>query len=472
MKTLLITFLFTATLVVAEIPSLINYQGRLTDSNGAPVTGSRTFALDIYDALTDGTLLYSEDIGAVTLDDNGIYSFQFGSAGSSQSTSSETIALTDGNLSIFTTILARTPTGPVTISDGTYSWSSGGGGSNSPDDFLGTYDAETQTVRALYLSGAPAADQTITASYDYQIAGIMPTLSGGLQHWLQLTMNGAAQSPRERILTVPFASVAHRALGADTADNIAGFNLEGIRSMVYDLYERTGTVAGRNYGNAYTIGNADFRPSDWTSSISTPVYDIAWTGGGPRNVSFQIVTNATNAFINSLSVPPTFQYSSQTRPWWVQVNYSNGTQLEIAANQLPVDPDASARRLWQNPTPDLLVRSMVVETRNSATTFDMSFESVTQTVPGKTLNWNFSLPDRFEQRLRLRTGWSGNWDWELYQTTEDGEQLVFQSSQFDDGIVDAHFERINGSNFSLRVVQDDQRSEKTLSFGSLHFYQE
>jgi hypothetical protein len=71
---------FTAS---AQVPSLINYQGRLTDSNGAPVTGNKNIAISIYDAATGGNLLYEETIGAVTLDANGVYSFQFGSAGSS-----------------------------------------------------------------------------------------------------------------------------------------------------------------------------------------------------------------------------------------------------------------------------------------------------------------------------------------------------------------------------------------------------
>jgi len=101
-----------------------------------------------------------------------------------------------------------------------------------------------------------------------------------------------------------------------------------------------------------------------------------------------------------------------------------------------------------------------------------SFEFVTQTISGKSLNWNFSLPDRFKQRLRLRTSWSGNWDWKLYQTTDAGDHLVFESSEFEQGPIDKQFERISGSDFSLRVVEGEQRTDKTLSFGALHFYQE
>jgi hypothetical protein len=109
----------------AQVPSLINYQGRLTDSNGAPVTGSKNFAISIYDAATGGNLLYEETIGAVTLDANGVYSFQFGSAGSSNTQVTETIGTTDGTTLTYSKALSNTPVvnNSVTVTDGTNSWS-------------------------------------------------------------------------------------------------------------------------------------------------------------------------------------------------------------------------------------------------------------------------------------------------------------------------------------------------------------
>jgi hypothetical protein len=109
----------------AQVPSLINYQGRLTDSNGAPVTGSKNFAISIYDAATGGNLLYEETIGAVTLDANGVYSFQFGSAGSSNTQVTETIGTTAGSTLTYTKTLTNTPVvnNSITVTDGTNSWS-------------------------------------------------------------------------------------------------------------------------------------------------------------------------------------------------------------------------------------------------------------------------------------------------------------------------------------------------------------
>ena len=59
------------------VPSLINYQGRLTDPNGDALTGNKVMSVSIYDAATEGTSLYTEEVGSISLDNNGIYSFSF-----------------------------------------------------------------------------------------------------------------------------------------------------------------------------------------------------------------------------------------------------------------------------------------------------------------------------------------------------------------------------------------------------------
>lgn len=122
MKSLLTAIgLFSVAILQAEVPSLINYQGLLTDINGNVVSGSKTVSISIHDAATDGAQLYTENIGSVAVQ-NGIYSFQFGS-------------------------------GPTFSS----------------------------------------------------------TLAAGAQHWLQVTLDGVAQSPRERLVSVPFAMKAAQA---------------------------------------------------------------------------------------------------------------------------------------------------------------------------------------------------------------------------------------------------------------------
>jgi formylglycine-generating enzyme required for sulfatase activity len=70
----------TALPLAAQVPSLINYQGRLTDGSGSPATGNRTMAVSVYDAANGGNLTYSESLGTVSVA-NGTYNFQFGASG-------------------------------------------------------------------------------------------------------------------------------------------------------------------------------------------------------------------------------------------------------------------------------------------------------------------------------------------------------------------------------------------------------
>ncbi len=76
----LAAFFVTALPLAAQVPSLINYQGRLTDGSGSPVSGNRTMAVRLYDAATGGNMTYEETIGTVGVA-NGTYSFQFGASG-------------------------------------------------------------------------------------------------------------------------------------------------------------------------------------------------------------------------------------------------------------------------------------------------------------------------------------------------------------------------------------------------------
>jgi len=75
--------LFIGTLVLfnqlawAAAPNGINYQGRLLDTNGVPVTSTLDFEVKIYSASTGGTLLFSETHSGQSVND-GVYSFTIG----------------------------------------------------------------------------------------------------------------------------------------------------------------------------------------------------------------------------------------------------------------------------------------------------------------------------------------------------------------------------------------------------------
>jgi hypothetical protein len=116
---LLVILCITSSIVHAQVPQLLEYDGFLSGN----VSGNRTIGVRLYNASTNGTLLYSENIGAVNISQGQFY-FQYGQNG------------TLGNGTIPTTISA--------------------------------------------------------------------VLTGG-QHWLGITINGTEQTPRERLVAVPFA---------------------------------------------------------------------------------------------------------------------------------------------------------------------------------------------------------------------------------------------------------------------------
>jgi len=65
----------------AAIPHLISYQGRLTDAQGTPITGSRAITFRIYDAAAGGNLLWSETHSSATIAD-GVFEVLLGSVSS------------------------------------------------------------------------------------------------------------------------------------------------------------------------------------------------------------------------------------------------------------------------------------------------------------------------------------------------------------------------------------------------------
>jgi len=73
------------------------------------------------------------------------------------------------------------------------------------------------SITATYAT-APAAGKAITATYRYSAGGISGALVASSEQWLELTVDGIAQSPRQKVLAVPFAQ---RAGVADVASSLA-----------------------------------------------------------------------------------------------------------------------------------------------------------------------------------------------------------------------------------------------------------
>jgi len=196
--------LFTALPLIAQVPSLINYQGRLTDAQGQPVSGNRTMAVRIYDAASGGNMTYEESIGTVAVG-NGTYTFRFGSGGAVVVSANETIATTNGTHQVFSGTIQGTPSsGTPSLSDGVYTWTASGGSSNS-DAFSVTYNGTAKRFQVVYLSQVPLAGRAIVATYQTtEQETIDASLANG-EAYLALSVNGTEESTRTRLLAVPYA---------------------------------------------------------------------------------------------------------------------------------------------------------------------------------------------------------------------------------------------------------------------------
>ncbi len=200
-------FFCLCTALEAEVPSLINYQGRLTDSGGTPVNGAIDVVLRVYDAKTEGKMVYEETISQVSVV-NGVYSFGYGSAGKTVKRAAEVVAVADGETKVFNYTTEYKPLlGDVQLSDGSYTWGTLSGPSDATQ-FIGSVNAELGNVTGIYIQNAPDADKIVNVVYHYHEEGIVGALSQNKECWQELTINGKTLTPRERLVSVPFALVS------------------------------------------------------------------------------------------------------------------------------------------------------------------------------------------------------------------------------------------------------------------------
>ena len=182
MKNITLLSVLLASIGIAHaVPTAINYQGRLTDGDGNPASGSKLFSLSLYDAATAGNELYTETIGSVAVDDNGIYNFQFGANGTSTVAEAETLAVADGSSTVYTATPSSTPiAGTLSVSDGTYSW-------NEVDGNPGELATASAVITSGFVTSANVTSggdgytsaPTVTINGDGSGATATATVSGG-----------------------------------------------------------------------------------------------------------------------------------------------------------------------------------------------------------------------------------------------------------------------------------------------------
>ena len=190
----------------AAVPAAINYQGRLTNAAGVPQSGTRSMSIKIYDAANAGTQLYAESFGSVAVDANGVYSFQFGATGTSDTLITETLATTDGTSLIYQKTLANTPVlpGTASVTDGTYSWNETTGNPGSPASatanvISGFVVGATVTYGGSNYTSAP----TVTISGNGTGAAATATVSSGAVSEITITNAGSGYTTGATISISP-----------------------------------------------------------------------------------------------------------------------------------------------------------------------------------------------------------------------------------------------------------------------------
>jgi hypothetical protein len=386
--TILATLAVAATPLMA-VPSGINYQGALTDDQGNPITGTRTMSIKLYDAASGGTLLYSEDIGALDVSD-GVFSFEFGAGGESLIPVTETLAVADGVTQSYSGTLGSNPTsGSLSVTDGVYSWNivdgnpgrqavatgslvngflvsvivnDGGSGYTSSPVVTVIGDGAGATATAVVSEGvitainvgqtgsgyttvsiniaappapfivdatgsqvsvtydsAPPAGRAIRASYNTYESAIFGVLRNGDSHWFEVLIDGVAQSPRNKLLQVPFALIARRAeqatgelaaeiaaLRRDLAYAVGGWQSESLMREPFSAPSRviSGETTMAKDSNSFSAITSDFR----NSGLGVTQYNYVPTHATVRGIRARFQRGSGGAGPHTI----TFSYSDAT----------------------------------------------------------------------------------------------------------------------------------------------------------------
>ena len=204
-----------------SIPAENNFQGVLLDGSGNGVTGTRAMTLKLYDAAIGGNLLYTEDLGNVSVN-KGVYSFNFGTNGTGNPKVTEIVAIASGTNSTFQKVLGNTNvvTGSVSVTDGTYSWDQINGPSDGGVNFDASYSTSLRRITVNYYNGAPPAGRIVRVTYRSPSAGLAGILANENNPWLEVAVNGVTQSPRQKLLAVPFAMWAANVDGSTYQETI------------------------------------------------------------------------------------------------------------------------------------------------------------------------------------------------------------------------------------------------------------
>jgi len=254
-------------------PAELNFQGVLLDSSGNGVTGTRAMTVKLYDAAIGGNLLYTEDLGNVSVN-KGVYSFNFGTNGTSNAKVTETVATTDGTLSSFQKILSNTNVvaGSVTVADGTYTWDQVNGSSDGGIKFDASYSTSLKRITVNYYNGAPTVGKTIAVTYRSPSSGVLGVLSNEKDPWLEISVAGVPQSTRQKLAATPYSLRAAR-VDEESYQELKEIDLPIKRALAISSYnyEHNGVTSRFPIG-VPTGTSQNYNAYNWESK--TIIYDL------------------------------------------------------------------------------------------------------------------------------------------------------------------------------------------------------
>ena len=371
----------------AQVPTFLNYQGYLQDASGNPATGSVNIAIALYTNASGGTAVYNENIGTVALD-KGIYSFSWGSGGTSVVEITEILAIANGTGTIYNSTTTYKPiiNPSVTVSDGTYSWNDVTG-STSPTSFLATVSSYTLgTISAIYISQAPKVDTSVNISYKYNELGVIGALENENARWMELVVNNQALLPRQRLMSVPFASLAQHSVSASTSEFAQHIDENSLTLTPVDQFRllfQSGTpLSTYQTDNAYIISE-DFstgalgrysrvKTNETTSYYSsggyTPIVRDAWIinyGQAISGTAYRKVTqfDFTNSLVQSTDLVSAQGPGTTILQGYVIYYYQDRASYQSGSAYLP----NATRQNYVNPYPSNKVTRIDIMVRGDAT---------------------------------------------------------------------------------------------------------
>ena len=296
----------------AQVPSFLNYQGKLIKPDGSPETNSVAIKVRLYTERTNSMPVYVENIGLVPVQE-GIYSFSWG-GGTSVWSTTEIMGEADGTRTSFSHTVGHFPmlNPSVTIMDGTYTWSDASG-SSDPVNFVGIAIHSTGFVSAVYPVNPPISGTELSVAYTYTQDGVLSVLQGYGNVWVEVDVNGEPLDPRHQLVAVPYALMAKESetdrailgpfsevVGADTDRTMSGSipimpmdgDVVGILAKVLNGSVTTGTISTEVAVNGVLSGfstTIDSSNAVMNSSLASP-REVPFTAGD--EISVRIITSS------------------------------------------------------------------------------------------------------------------------------------------------------------------------------------